>query len=346
MKKIAILKRDAQRSGGLEKQTRYIVDALKKRGTVVTLVSKEKFNSPFSYKKIEEYDAYCDDFLAKNPHDVVLGMDRNRRQTHLRAGNGVHAAYLELRKQFEGFFKGISFSLNPLHRTILKFEKEAFEHPELQALIVNSKMVEKQILSHYKVDPQKIHVIHNGVELDESDDALEKDEGRFEFLFVGHNFQRKGLHKLLDALSALAKPDVHLSVVGEDKNLPQFREMTKKLGLNVTFHGKQQNMRPFYKNADALVIPSFYDPFANVTVEALAMGLFVVSSKTNGGHEILSGENGVVIESLDDKESFVFALEAALSRPKTKQRAKAIRHSVRHLNLSDQLEKLCDLCLS
>ena len=45
---------------------------------------------------------------------------------------------------------------------------------------------------------------------------------------------------------------------------------------------------PFYQMADALVIPSFYDPFANVTVEALAMGLFVLSSKHNGGPEILT----------------------------------------------------------
>ena len=55
----------------------------------------------------------------------------------------------------------------------------------------------------------------------------------------------------------------------------------------VTFFGPQKEIRPFYQFADALVIPSFYDPFANVTVEALAMGLFVVSSKSNGGHEIL-----------------------------------------------------------
>ncbi len=59
-------------------------------------------------------------------------------------------------------------------------------------------------------------------------------------------------------------------------------------------------MRPFYQLADALAIPSFYDPFANVTVEALAMGLFVVSSRSNGGFEILDPSKGIIIENLSE----------------------------------------------
>jgi len=107
----------------------------------------------------------------------------------------------------------------------------------------------------------------------------------------------------------------------------------------VEFFGPQKEILPFYKKADALVIPSFYDPFANVTVEALAMGLFVVSSKTNGGSEALTKTNGVVV-----KDSLIDALETALKKPKTKERASQIRESVKHLDFSNQMRLFLEAC--
>jgi UDP-glucose:(heptosyl)LPS alpha-1,3-glucosyltransferase len=347
--KIAILKRavaDVARSGGLEKYALRVTEAFQTRGADVTLLSDNTLSlSRFSFRKIEQFDKYCREYLAHTPHEVVFGMDRNRFQTHLRAGNGVHAAYLDLRKNSEGFFKAVSFSFNPLHRTLLQIEKEAFEHPALQRLIVNSAMVQRQVLQYYNVDPKKIVVLHNGVEWSEMQAEVEKTD-RFEFLFVGHNFQRKGLHKLLEALACCRCKEFHLSVIGEDKNLPYFESLAQKLNICVTFLGKQNNTLPFFRKADALVIPSFYDPFANVTVEALAMGLFVISSKSNGGHEVLTHQSGIVIEELENKESFIAALETAMGHPKTKKSAEAIRETVHHLDFSYQLKKLCDLCLS
>lgn len=343
--KVAILKRDVARGGGLEKYALRVTEAFQNRGANVTLLSDDSlFLSRFSFRKIEQFDKYCTEYLALHPHEVVFGMDRNRFQTHLRAGNGVHAAYLDLRKSSEGFLKGISFPLNPLHRKLLQIEKEAFEHPSLKRLIVNSAMVQRQILEYYDVDPDKITVLHNGVEWSEMRPDIEKSE-RFEFLFIGHNFRRKGLHKLLEALACCKEKDFHLSVIGEDKNLSYFEYLSQLLGLSVTFLGKQNDILPFFRKADALVIPSFYDPFANVTVEALAMGLFVVSSKSNGGHEVLTPQSGAVIENLGDKDSFIAALETAMRHPKTKERRETIRASVRHLDFSCQLKKLCDLCL-
>jgi UDP-glucose:(heptosyl)LPS alpha-1,3-glucosyltransferase len=100
----------------------------------------------------------------------------------------------------------------------------------------------------------------------------------------------------------------------------------------------------FYQFADAVVIPSLYDPFANVTVEALAMGLFVVSSKSNGGHEILTDKNGAIISNLFNRDSLTFALKEALRHPKTPMQALSIRESVRNLDYSLQTKKLIDSC--
>lgn len=303
-----------------------------------------------SVSKIAEFDRYCSAYLSKHPHDIVLGMERTRLQTHIRAGNGVHAANLQKRQEIEGFWKRLSFSINPLHRLLLKIEKESFEHPELKMVFTNSHMVEKQILHFYQTDPKKIHVIHNGVEWNEMTTDFEKwpltnrDCSRYHFLFIGHNFERKGLKTLLEALSKLKNRNFHLSVIGADKNSAWFQFYAHKLKLkdHVTFLGAMPLIRPYYQYADALVIPSFYDPFANVTIEALAMGLFVISSKSNGGHEILTAESGVVFETQDE---LISALETAMKKPKTWASSLLIRNSVHHLDFSHQLAKMCDLCL-
>ena len=94
-------------------------------------------------------------------------------------------------------------------------------------------------------------------------------------------------------------------------------------------------MAPFYQQSDCLAIPSFYDPFANVTLEALAMGLYAVSSKTNGGHEILTPE-----KRRCDRVAHRPILRRSRARagPKAPQNRaaapKAIRDSVQHLDFA------------
>ncbi len=362
MPSIAILKRDMVKAGGLEKHTSRIIQKFQEKNFSVTLVTaspvlpqknirvlSKPLTSSLNYKKIEEFDQFSHEFLNKNPHDIVLGMDRTRFQTHIRAGGGVHAAYLDLRKKQEGFWKRCSFFINPLHRLLLSIEKEAFESPSLRAIIVNSNFVKEQILHYYSTDPSKIHLLHNGVEWHEMESAFQewpqkKEVGPYQFLFIGHNFERKGLKELLVTLSELPCKNFQLSVVGEDKHSARYKALAKKLGLSskVSFWGKIDNTLPFYQRADCLVIPSLYDPFANVTVEALAMGLFVVSSATNGGKEVLTPDSGIVIEG---NISFAKALKYALSKPKTLASSQKIRDSVKHLDFEVQLSKFCDLCL-
>ncbi|HEX2579008.1 MAG TPA: glycosyltransferase family 4 protein [Rhabdochlamydiaceae bacterium] len=371
MKTVAILKKDFHNHGGLEKSAWRIIQALKERGASPTLLTSLEISAPcpvlscsldskFKFIRLKEFDTWCKSMVKRHHFDVVFSMDRATFQTHHRAGNGVHAAYLALRSQKEGFLKKFSFKLNPLHRVMLKLEKATFEDPHLKGIIVNSHYVKNQVLQFYATDPAKIHVVHNGVEWLEMENdfnlsfshkekiakELGLDPKVFQFLFVGHNFHRKGVSLLLKALSSLPR-NFHLSVVGTDKNLSAYQKQAAELGLakNVTFFYSQSDTRPFYQVTDALVIPSHYDPFANVTVEALAMGLFVVSSDNNGGHEVLTPDSGITVDPFDLKR-FAAALETALRHPKTLPSAKKIRASVEHLDFSRQLEKVCQICLS
>lgn len=369
---VTILKSRLNAQGGLEKYAWHLAHAFCKKNSPVTLLTTEPVTPPFehpllkivslsircmtSYFHVRNFECAAHDFLEKHPTPIIFGLDRNRFQTHLRAGNGSHAAYLHHRSLQEGVVKQLSFRCNPLHRLILSIEKASFENPRLRSLFTNSHLVKREILALYDTPPEKIHVIHNGVEwtaLQPSFDAwhIERerlltthglDSNAYQLLFVGHNFRRKGLEPLLHALKGLP---IQLSVVGSDKQIGFYRSLAHKLGLNVRFFETKKDPRPFYQMADSLAIPSLYDPFANVTVEALAMGLFVISSRTNGGHEVLNPLSGAIIDHPLDPSTLREALMIALSRPKTPASSLQIRASVEHLDFPNQLNAMVDACL-
>ncbi len=367
---VTLLKAQLFKQGGLEKYTWALARDFCALGSLVTILTSGDVKPPFSHPllkivslpvdhalsflNVAHFEAACKKYLAKHFTPIVFGLDRNSFQTHLRAGNGSHAAYLNRRSTEEGFLKKLSFAVNPLHRMILSLEKKGFEHPGLRVLFTNSQMVKQEIQQFYQTDPSKIIAIHNGVEWHAMQEAFDRWESErekttaFQFLFAGHNFFRKGLDKLLHALARIKDEHFQLSVVGHDKNADFFKHLAQKLNLSqkVFFFGPQKEMARFYSLADCLVIPSLYDPFANVTVEALAMGLFVVSSKTNGGHEVLTPQNGVVVESLEDATPFSQILKNVLQHSKTPASAQLIRQSVKHLDFSTQLRRMTELTLS
>ena len=374
---IVLLKSHFDTYGGLEKYSWRIAQIFAKKNFLVKILTTGKITPHFSHPNIsfhsfsplswpsfyrlENFDYLCQQWIKENPSKIIFGMDRNSFQTHLRAGNGSHLAYLHSRNKSDSFLHRSIRFFHPFHRKILSMEKKAFENSKLKKLITNSHMVKKQILHYYSIDPKKIVVIHNGVEWQEMEKSFflwkEKKqnllkkfslpENVYHFLFIGNGFLRKGLKPLLQACSLIKHLPFHLTVVGKEKNFKNFIYLKNRLRLQekVTFFSQRSDIISFYQYADSLVIPSFYDPFANVTVEALAMGLFVVSSKTNGGHEVLNEKNGVIIEDIYNIDSIKTSLEIAIKYPKTTLSAKNIRNNIKYLDFAHQLEKIVSITL-
>lgn len=375
---VTLLKSRLDQKGGLEKYTWEIAKAFCEAHCSVTILTtgdvKAPFPSPllqiisfpidhlFSYLNVQKFDQACQRYLKEHPSPIVFGLDRNSEQTHIRAGNGAHAAYLRRRAQEEGVCKALSFRFNPLHRNLLAIEKASFENPNLSKLFTNSHMVKKEILDLYTIAPEKIEVVHNGVEWSQMQPAfdqwqekreevlkeLQLDAQAYQLLFIGHNYKRKGLEQLLKGLSLIKEKPIQLCVIGKEKKQKYFEQLAHRLGLGscIRFLGQRSDILRFYQMADALAIPSSYDPFANVTVEALAMGLFVISSKSNGGHEVLEPFSGVTIDALTDPASVAQALRSALQHPKTKPSAELIRASVQRLDFPSKLREIVNSTLS
>ena len=129
------------------------------------------------------------------------------------------------------------------------------------------------------------------------------DEARV-ILFSGNNFGPKGLGTLIKALSLLKEElaDLCLLVLGRGRKGP-FQRLAQKLRIaqRVVFAGFAKEPERFYGASDLFVLPTKYDPFANVCLEALASGLPVITTTANGASEIIeNGKYGFILEDVQD----------------------------------------------
>jgi glycosyltransferase involved in cell wall biosynthesis len=100
-----------------------------------------------------------------------------------------------------------------------------------------------------------------------------------------------------------------LWVAGNDDPKP-WRDLAAALGVGarVRWLGRGRDAAALCAAADALILPTRYDAFANACLEAAAAGLPVVTSACNGAAEIL-GDGGIVVPDAEDAAAFARALE-------------------------------------
>lgn len=249
--------------------------------------------------------------IRQTAYDVVYGLGKTYTHDVIRLGGGCHATYLE--KAHAATLTEIERLIgkgNRKQREALKIETRALAAGNSRRIIVNSKMVKEDVIARYHAAPETIQVIYNGVDLQRfSPDANKRQmirseckfsEEDFVALFLGTGYGRKGLDRVLDAFPALleARPSARLLVVGYDSSLRVFQERAQDLGVysKVCFLGGRRDSEACYAAADVYVLPTRYDPFANSTIEALASGLPVITTSTNGGGELIeNGKQGTVL---------------------------------------------------
>ncbi|MBI4697816.1 MAG: glycosyltransferase family 4 protein [Nitrospirae bacterium] len=241
-----------------------------------------------------------------------------------RAGDGCHREWLGKRSILEPFIKRMSFALNPLHLTLLYLEKQCFSNSRV--IIANSMMVKSDIKKHYSIPDEKIKVIYNGVDLKRFSPP-EKEQKKAEknslgikevkvILFAGSDFKRKGLGTLLRAAASLDMTDKKIIAAGKE-HPHQYISLAKKLGIEdkVVFRGAERDMERLYRISDVFVLPTVYDPFSNATLEAMASGLPVVTTSSNGASELIeNGVQGFVINDPLDADSFAGAVSKTLKQ--------------------------------
>lgn len=346
MVKVAIIKSHLSRGGGLEKVTEGLLKSFSTMPAQITLVTTDiaripnapievvqlGYRSKFSLYHCWQFERMVQEWLKLYPQDIVLSLDRHPHQHYYRAGSGVHAAYLARRASLLPRWKQFCLYQNPLHRFLLRQEREAYASSQLKLIVTNSNMIKKELEQWYQVPSNRIQTIFNGVDFDQAteDFCATRQSGPIRFLFIGNGYERKGLPFILRALPWLSSYCFELHVVGKGNAV-------KHAPKNVFFHGYQSSMKEWYQKSDVLLSPSLYDPSANVVVEALAMGLFVVISSSNGASELLTPSTGIVVDAPEDPVTMAEALRLALA---LRHNREEIRNSVRHLDFQGQLDQI------
>ncbi len=243
--------------------------------------------------------------------DLVQSHERIACCDLYRAGDGLHREWLRNRARVLSPLARLGVAFNPWHRYVLAAEERLFRSARLKAVVCNSRMVRDEIKRNFGLPDQKLHVIYSGVDTAVYHPDLKRSRAEVRasvgidpdaplYLFVGSGFERKGLAATLKALAR--RPEGNLLVIGRDRHVVRYRHLAEDLSLaaRVQFLGALPDVRPYYGAADALVLPTLYDPFPNVALEAMACGLPVITSTTSGAAELIeNGRNGYVCDALD-----------------------------------------------
>jgi UDP-glucose:(heptosyl)LPS alpha-1,3-glucosyltransferase len=295
--------------------------------------------------RLLSYAANTRRLLQKNPVDAVLSLERTFFQHVYRAGDGCHREWLARRTLLLSFGRQLGQTLSPFHRVMLWLEKRTFTCPDLKMVIANSQQVKEEVSRHFRLHPERIRVVYNGLDHQVFRPAgaaarrqwrqrLGASEEDGIILFAGSGFARKGLAYLVEAFGQLQDKRVHLWVVGKGR-VGRYQALARRLGVagRVRFWGPRDEMAPFYQTADLLALPTLYDPCSNVVLEALGCGCPVITSAANGAAEFIkAGDNGEVISRPDDFGGWSKALSHWLARSRDPRVGRAAREAVAHLS--------------
>lgn len=201
--------------------------------------------------------------------------------------------------------RGTDINLYPSFARPRKLILWAAEHA---AGIVTVCRALKDRLVELGVQADKIRVLRNGVDLQQFR-PLDRDRCREQLgwrgtvlLSVGHLIERKGNHLAIQALARL--PDVRLAFAGDGEEQSRLRRLAMDTGVadRVEFlgHVEQADLARYYCAADALILASSREGWANVLLESMACGTPVVASRVWGTPEVVAApEAGVLMRSRD-----------------------------------------------
>jgi glycosyltransferase involved in cell wall biosynthesis len=188
-------------------------------------------------------------------------------------------------------------------------ERVCFRVNRPRRFVCVSEGVADEIRGHFPEQAGRTISIPNGVDIDVfAPDSRQADalrlrrelrigDDRHVAIFVGSEWQRKGLEPAIRAL-ALA-PAWDLLVVGSGDR-ERYAQLAERLGVASAVHwiGVSRDVAPLYQLADALVFPPSYEAFPLVALEAAASGLPILATPVNGIRELVAdGVNGFLIEA-------------------------------------------------
>jgi glycosyltransferase involved in cell wall biosynthesis len=271
-------------------------------------------------------------------HDIVYTAGTNCLNADLVS---VHIVFAEFFRQVEPELK---LSGNPLrfwprllhrrlyYRLIIFLERHIYLNRKTGLILISRKTAAD--LKHFYGRDDALPIVYIGLDhqifnmesrLRSRAQAREKlgvGEDKFVLLLVGNDWKKKGLVPLIESLAQLRDLPLVLFVAGKDDPIP-FESRIRELSLQerVAFLPSRADVQWYYAAADAYVGPSLEDTFAQPPAEAMACGLPVITSATNGTAEIITdGIDGLIIQDPSDVTGLASRIRMLCDDPTLRQR--------------------------
>lgn len=203
-----------------------------------------------------------------------------------------------------------------------KFMK--YLYPKADAIVAVSEGIKRDLVSHFDIAPEKVKVIYNPVDIREIE-LLSREEVDHPWFMekipviisVGRLTRQKGYPYLIKAFSLVKRSfECRLVIIGDGEDLGKLVEMVKGMHLenHIAFLGFKKNPFKYLIRSSLFVLSSLYEGFGNVIVEAMALGLPVISTDCpSGPSEIIQdGKNGILVP-VKDEGALSGAIESILT---------------------------------
>ncbi len=190
-------------------------------------------------------------------------------------------------------------------------EYESRQYKASDRVIALSDDMKQFLNSAYRLEPEKVTIIPNGLHDLNSEKGTDRyklrkkwhlSENELSILFVGRLHPVKGISFLIRAFRKVLEqmPDCRLIIAGGGHD-DRYRKEATDISRNVTFTGllEKKDLLELYQIADVGVIPSLYEPFGLVALEMMMHELPIVSTSTSGLNEVVDEQCGLKIPVIE-----------------------------------------------
>ena len=357
--KIALSFPGCHRRGGIERVVLECVNFLAGRGHDVHLYAgewdRDALNSAVnvhaialpargSLLRLLAYDQRCRSALAASrpAADVHAAFGIQSPPGGVMWVPSVHRAWIEASRQQRDWKGRLKQKANLNHPALLRMERAYFVGRRYRRLVALTEQVKADLIRFYQVPPEDIAVLPNGyspTEFNVRRAAEHRAPMRRKLgygasdkvvIFVANELERKGFVPLLRAISRLNDPRLRLLAVGR-LDAERYAGEIRRLGMTdrVQFAGPSGDVATYYAAADFFALPTQYEAWGLVIVEALACGLPVITSRLAGAAiTVCEGETGYLLDDPNDPVEIALKLRRLLDDPPPS--AEAIEQSVQH----------------
>ncbi|MFZ7124646.1 MAG: glycosyltransferase family 4 protein [Desulfobacterales bacterium] len=360
--------------GGLERFSVNLAAGLSKKGHSVHVFGQRFADLPPEvvlhpihvpkwprWRRICSFQFRVSKAVKNEPFDITYALTRFYPADLYRMGDGLQVHWMRIRYS-NPVWRWINCLINPVHIVNLWLEKKILKDTGCK-IIANSLLCKHQAQHYYGLAADRISVVYNGVDFsifghgpkaDVRDRIREKiglTPEDVAILHISNNWKRKGLACLMKAVANLkdcTDHRLHIVVVGRGRP-ERFAALSRRLNLKNRLHfiGETQQVEAYYTACDLMVLPTMYDPFSNVCLEAMASGLPVITTAQNGASELIRNwENGFIQKDPRDPSELSGLIRNCLHPLQRSEMGKAARRTSITFTLDKNLDETSSVIAS